>query len=114
MAACAGWSLSLPSTYTTSIYGAMTATERLRARRSRDRAAAAEAEAARLAGLRGMPAVNAAKTVCKHGHDLSPGSSNVRVGKGRDGRPMRVCLACKRIRRHLAHTSKQQATSAAA
>lgn len=112
LAACAEWSLSLPSTDTTGIFGAMTAGERVRTRRERQAAAQAAAEAAQLAVQRGMPKINSEKMACIRGHDISPGSPHLRIGKGRDGRPMRVCLACKRIRRRLALRRREpQATA---
>jgi Transcription factor WhiB len=88
--ACAEWSLSLPISDTTSIYGAMTGTERIRRKKER-------AEAARLAALPasapwGQSATNAAKTHCDKGHRLE--GANVKVYKRKDGSLRRECQPC--------------------
>lgn len=50
--------------------------------------------------LRGesAPAVNAAKTRCIRGHELS--GSNLRIVRRRDGRTARECITCRRARRY--------------
>lgn len=47
----------------------------------------------------GLSAINARKTHCKRGHQLSP--ENVRISKNRLGTPTRVCRQCERMRNEI-------------
>ncbi len=55
-----------------------------------------ERQAARLAGMSGMPARNAAKTHCLRGHELA--GENLVMVKGKGGRLYRRCRTCFRVR----------------
>jgi hypothetical protein len=95
LAACASWAVNLPTT-DQNIIGGMTGSERVRIRRERQQAAQAQAQPW------GMPVINSRKLSCDRGHDLSPGSPNLVMVRGRGGRLFRRCRECFRLRNRAA------------
>lgn len=60
---------------------------------------------------KGETAINAAKTVCIHGHTLTPENTFIRI---RDGRPTRECRICRRRTRRDAKRRRRDLVAAAA